>query len=246
MSLSPFIPPRLSVIIRTLGRPELLQAVDSVRAQSHRPIEIVLVNAAGSTLPRVHADDIAMLEVNHGRPLTRPEAANAGLAAASGDHLCFLDDDDYFQPDHLASLLALLSAHPHARLAYSGALLVHADGRPHARLNRPFDRDALYRANYIQMGAALFSRSLIEGPTGARFDESLLNFQDWDFWIQLVQRTDFIHSGKTTLCWRVFDGDSGSGMGRNANPALQQTYTRRIHQKWSSISTTFARALLAA
>ena len=115
--------------------------------------------------------------------------------------------------------------------------------RPHARLNRPFDRDALYRANYIQMGAALFSRSLIEGPGGARFDETLLNFQDWDFWIQLAQRTDFIHSGSTTLCWRAFDGGSGSGMGKNANPALQQTYTQRIHQKWSRISAAFARAL---
>lgn len=230
--------PRISVIIRTLGRPELQQAVESVCAQTlaatRHAIEIVLVNAANTVLPSFDLHGVAMREVRAGRTLSRPEAANAGLDAATGDYLCFLDDDDWFQPDHLASLIALLRAHPSARLAYSGVLLVHADGRPYARLNRPFDRAALFRGNYIQMGAALFERSLLDD--GARFDETLLNFQDWDFWLQLAQRTDFLHSGQTTLSWRAFSGESGSGMGPNADLTLQAAYTRRVQQKWAGVA----------
>ena len=118
-------------------------------------------------------------------------------------------------------------------------MLVRADGTPHARLNRPFDRDALYRGNYIQMGAALFCRSLVE--EGVRFDESLLNFQDWDFWIQIAQRTDFLHTGKVTLYWRAFNGQSGSGIGPNADHALQSNYTQRVQKKWAR-ALDFARS----
>ncbi|MBL8516018.1 MAG: glycosyltransferase [Betaproteobacteria bacterium] len=225
---------RISVIIRTIGRPELAQAVASVCAQSgfrRRPvIELVIVNAAQTMLPHFAVPDVSVREVRGGRSLNRPEAANAGLDAATGDHLCFLDDDDWFHPDHLASLLDALSRHPQSRVAYSGALLVQADGRPYGRLNRPFDRGALLRANYIQMGAALFHRSLL--AEGARFDETLLNFQDWDFWLQLADRTDFVHTGRTTLSWRAFSGGSGSGMGANANAAVQASYTERVQRKW--------------
>lgn len=231
-------PPRISVIIRTLGRPELIQAVESVCTQTladtRHALEIVLVNAANTVLPSFDLQGIVMREVRAGRALSRPEAANAGLDAATGDYLCFLDDDDWFHPQHLQSLFSLLFAHPHIRVAYSGVLLVHADGRPYARLNRPFDRAALFRGNYIQMGAALFSRSLVED--GARFDESLLNYQDWDFWLQLAQRTDFLHSGEVTLSWRALSGSSGSGMGANADPALQAAYTRRVQQKWAHVA----------
>lgn len=229
--------PRISVIIRTLGRPELTQAVESICAQTlaatRHAIEIVLVNATNRTLPSLDLHGVSMREVRTGRRLSRPEAANAGLDAVTGDYVCFLDDDDWFHNDHLASLLLLLKTHPQSRLAYSGVLLVHADGRPYARLNRPFDRDALFRGNYIQMGAALFDRSLLD--EGARFDEELLNFQDWDFWLQLAQRTDFVHSGKVTLSWRTFSGGSGSGMGPNGDLSLQAAYTRRVQAKWAHV-----------
>lgn len=231
-------PPRISVIIRTLGRPELVQAVESVCSQSlaatRHALEIVLVNAGNTVLPSFDLQGIVMREVRAGRALNRPEAANAGLDAATGDYLCFLDDDDWFHPQHLESLFSLLSAQPHVRVAYSGVLLVHANGRPYARLNRPFDRAALFRGNYIQMGAALFERSLLNA--GARFDETLLNFQDWDFWLQLAELTDFVHSGEVTLSWRALSGSSGSGMGANADPAVQAAYTRRVQEKWARVA----------
>lgn len=228
--------PRISIIIRTTGRAELAQAVESVCMQTlaatRHALEIVLVNAANTALPSFDLQGIVMREARAGRRLNRPEAANVGLDAATGDYVCFLDDDDWFHPDHLQSLMDLLTARADARVAYSGVLLVHADGRPYARLNRPFDRDALLRGNYIQMGAALFERSLLD--EGARFDETLLNFQDWDFWLQLAELTDFVHSGQVTLSWRALSGGSGSGMGPNADHALQAAYTQRVQQKWAS------------
>lgn len=225
---------RISVIIRTLARPELEEALASVAAQHLPPVEVLLVNAGSRPLQPVierWRDRLPLREVRACEPLNRPQAANAGLLAATSPWLCFLDDDDFYHPDHLASLAATLQAQPLCRVAYSGFLMLGEDDRPQARLNRPFDHAALHRGNYIQMGAALFAHSLV--TEGARFDESLLNYQDWDFWLQLAERTRFAHSGQVTLSWRACRGASGSGMGTNADLALQARYTRLIQAKWS-------------
>jgi glycosyltransferase involved in cell wall biosynthesis len=224
----------ITVIIRTLGRPELGEALASIAAQQLQPAEVLLINAACRPLHAVlqeWSDRLPLKEVCAAKPLNRPEAANAGLLAASSEWLCFLDDDDFQHPDHLSTLMAALKQAPDARAAYSGFLMLDEHDRPHARLNRPYDHAALRRGNYIQMGAALFARSLVE--EGARFDESLLNYQDWDFWLQLAERTRFAHTGQATLSWRAFRGQSGSGMGANADLALQARYTRRIREKWA-------------
>lgn len=225
---------RISVIIRTLARPELDEALESVAAQTLPAAEVLLVNAGAQSLQPALTrwqKRLPVREVRAAQPLNRPQAANVGLLAATSPWLCFLDDDDLYHSGHLETLAATLQHNPQARVAYSGFLMLGQDDRPYARLNRPFDHAALLRGNYIQMGAALFARSLVN--EGARFDESLLNYQDWDFWLQLAERTDFAHSGEVTLSWRACRGASGSGMGQNADLALQARYTGLVQAKWA-------------
>lgn len=225
--------PSVTIVIRTIGRKSLMQSIASVMAQTYRRIEILVVNAAGQPLPAMPAGPLPVSVVGGYRKLNRPQAANEGLRHARGELIGFLDDDDYFDPQHVASLVETLRAAPSARVAYSGVLFVTDDGRPFARMNRPFDRRALLEDNFIQMGAALFSRSLVEA--GAKFDETMENFQDWDFWLQLAQVTEFAHTGKATVCWRAMAGESGSGLGPNANERIQRMYKERVHNKWAAV-----------
>lgn len=225
--------PRVSIVIRTIGRASLRDSIESVIAQTYRPIDIVLVNAAGAALDGVSAGKLPVRVVGGTALLNRPQAANEGLRHATGALVGFLDDDDYYLPDHVASLVDALRRTPWARAAYSGVLLVADDKRPFGRINRAFDQRALLEDNFIQMGAALFCRSLVE--EGALFDESMENFQDWDFWLQLAQHTLFAHTGKATLGWRATSGESGSGLGPNANGEIQRVYRARIHRKWAAV-----------
>src|SRR5689334_23340940 len=150
-------PPLASVIVRTVGRPLLTRALACLVAQTYRPIEIVLVDAAASGLRMSRYGNVAVRVVNRGERLDRSRAANAGLEAARGAWLSFLDEDDELEPAHLAQVIAaaLVAGLP---VAYSQTKVVET-GRV---FGGPFDRGALLRSNYIAIHAAAFHRSLVD------------------------------------------------------------------------------------
>lgn len=231
--------PLVSVIIRSLGRASLVSSVESVLAQTHRPVEVVIVHAGGTAVSSLGPFASLTLRVVDAGPLNRPRAANAGLSSARGDWLIFLDDDDSFLPQHLESLLRKQSEMPDALVAYSATECIDESGTNVETLAREFDRLRLFERNYIQIGAALFSRRLV--AEGYRFDEAFECLQDWDFWIQLAQRTRFAFTGNATNRWCAFSGGSGCGRGSNSDPARYVPFRRMLRQKWSDLAADLAR-----
>jgi len=223
--------PLVSVVIRSLGRPSLARSVTSVVEQRHRPLEIVVVNAGayGISLPETSAVPVRVIE---GGPYDRPAAANAGLLAARGEWIAFLDDDDAFHPDHIESLLQALRASDGALLAYSATRCLDTAGNTASIIDVAFDRLKLFSLNYIQIGAALFSRTLV--LEGCRFDENFECLQDWDFWLQLAQRTHFAHTGEATNLWSAYGGGSGCGLGPNSDRDQFERYSQLLSRKWKS------------
>jgi glycosyltransferase involved in cell wall biosynthesis len=224
--------PLVSVIVRTLGRPTLARSIASLSAQTYRPLEIVIVNAGATILIPPRTPPGVRCRVVDGGPYDRPQAANAGLAAASGEWLAFLDDDDAFLPTHIESLWRMATASDGALVAYSATQCLDEHGRPDIVIGSGFDRLKLFSMNYIQIGAALFAQSLVS--QGCRFDEEFECMQDWDFWLQLAQRTHFVHTGEATNLWSAFGGGSGCGMGANTDSALQARYFRAPHPQVES------------
>ena len=206
--------PKVSVIVRTRNRPDLLaEALASLAEQEYRRAEVVLVNDGGDPptlpdgfpLPVVRVD----LEANRGRA----GAAGAGVAAATGDYVAFLDDDDLAAPEHLAALAMLVQA-PGVRVAYSDAAVAvyeldETAGRWICRdrrlpYSRDFDPDVLLVDNYIPFNTLLIERGLFAeaGP----FDPSLPFFEDWDYLIRLSALTPFHHLRRVTCEYRHFRG----------------------------------------
>ena len=86
----------ISVIIPTYNYARFLaEAIDSALGQSYAPLEIIVVDDgstdATSEVLAAYGDRIRVLrQKNQGVAMAR----NAGIAAARGDYLAFLDSDD--------------------------------------------------------------------------------------------------------------------------------------------------------
>jgi glycosyltransferase involved in cell wall biosynthesis len=211
-----------------MGRPALQRALASVAGQTWRPLEIVLVDAAATGKRLTDYADIPVRTAGNGTPLDRPRAANAGLAAARGDWITFLDEDDVVEPEHIALLMAT-AAVAGLPVAYGQTRLIGPDGVQRV-FGGPFSRAALLRSNYISIHAALFHRSFVD--RGKRFDESLSTFEDWDFWLQLSSETDFAFTGKPTAIYRAAEGSSGAGTGANLDRDIALSQREKLMRKW--------------
>ena len=222
----------VTVVIRSQGRTSLERALASVARQTWPNIEVLVIDATGGAHPPVpvHCGPFPLRLVNTGTQLNRPQAANAGLDHAWGDWLMFLDDDDFYDAGHVASLVGAARAQD-MRVAYSGTRLLDGQGRTIGELNCAWGRLRLCESNFIQMGAAMFHRSLLD--TGCRFDERLIAYQDWDFWLQLSEHCAFAHTGAVTTNWCAQSGESGAGIGPNRSRGNEE-FVGLLFGKWAA------------
>lgn len=227
------LPLLVSVIIRSMGRLSLRQAMDSVTGQDYPHLELVVVNAKGEDHPSLpdHYGRIPLRLCDAGQPLPRSRAANLGMEQARGEYLLFLDDDDWLLPEHIGALVAALQQQPHLRVAYAGVECIREepDGRSNTVLvyNQPFDDIRLLYENYIPIHAVLFERQLF--VEGCRFDETLNVYEDWDFWLQLRTVGPFGYVDQVSAIYRLNLADNLGGTAQQG--LLLHTWEAIIH-KW--------------
>jgi glycosyltransferase involved in cell wall biosynthesis len=231
--------PLVSIIVRTKDRPTALAAaLDSLKEQRYRPIQLVVVNDGGQDVATVvdtyrHGFD-DLIYIHHPSSKGRSVAANAGLDAATGEFIGFLDDDDLLHATHVDRLVA--SASDDIDVVYDNVQCMEpdADGQWQEvyRYNQPFDLTRLMVENYIPIHAVLFRRRLLDA--GCRFDEGFDTFEDWDFWLQLAQHCSFHHLDQLGGIYRV-DAESGFGVAGDKtriNQGLKQFFAK-WQSRWS-------------
>ncbi|NRF66815.1 glycosyltransferase [Aquincola sp. S2] len=221
--------PLVSVLVRSMDRPSLAEALDSIALQTYPNIEVLVVEACGPDHRKLgeRCGRFPLRQVGTGQPLDRAAAANVALDHAAGDWLLFLDDDDRLEAAHIARLRAALAAAPRCTVAYAGVRLVDAGGQCTAVLDEPFDAMRLWCANYLPIHAVMFARALVS-PT-RRFDEQLKVYEDWDFWQQLACSERFLHVPGVSASYRLV-GDSG--LSAEQDVELARTWRLAFYRKW--------------
>ena len=187
----------VSVIIPTRNRATLLrQAIESVLAvgEVHRErfeLDVMVIDdgSTDATAEVVAAYPVRFLHTEgaHGASAGR----NVGLAAAQGDYIAFLDDDDVWLPDNVSAQLAMLEAHPEYGLVFAQAQRTEADLTPFgdpvpegpATSGQIFERLLEF---WPQIGTCLVRADVARevGP----FDLELIADQDWDWLLRIAKR----------------------------------------------------------
>lgn len=231
----------VSVIVPTYNRPDMLkEAIQSILEQTFQQYEIIVVNDAGQDVAPVvaafNSPKIRYLchEHNKGLAATR----NTGIRAARGTYLAYLDDDDRYYPDHLATLIGFLEHSTHSA-AYTGAYraMQEPSGDGFVTVAREivmtpgFDYDEILVDNFIPVLCIVHEKACLE--MCGYFDESLPRHEDWDLWIRMSRSFTFGHVDRVT-CEFTYRTD-GSGMTSGTLPAFLETY-RRIYAKYAFVT----------
>ncbi len=245
--------PLVSVIVRTRDRPALLrEALASLRAQTFRDFETLVVADGGDrppeTLLETAPGEGGLTLLHRSPPHGRARALNAGLDAARGQLIAYLDDDDLFLPDHLETLARFLSGSDAYRVAYTDVEQVvqtlgddgrYHDGRRLVVYGQAFEPDRLLSSNSISL------IGLMHAATDLRYDETFEVFEDWDFMIRLAERGRFHHIAKITATYRVRDDQSNATTTAPWHGVEAETARRRLFEKhWHRHSVASQAALV--
>jgi len=221
----------VSVLVRTRDRPRLLaEALESVARQTRPPLEVVVVNDGGEPVGHIlasFAKRLTIRPVTHPAALGRAAAANAGVTAAQGRWIALLDDDDLFLPHHLETLSKAVAATP-AEVVHAACRLVRPDGEE--VMGAPVQRDDLLLANTIPTCATLVARAALLAVGG--FDEGLPFLEDWDLWIRLARRREFIYVDQVTSIYRAGPASVGGAMGPERWQVMEELFAKH----WALLS----------
>ena len=207
--------PKVSVIVRTCGRPAVLrETLVSLRNQTYPNMEVVVVEDGPDVSGKMIKEEFSDLNIVYfatGEKVGRSKAGNLAMEKAEGKYRNFLDDDDLFFADHVEVLSAQLIKGEN-RAAYSFAfetpIEVHSKEpyeytvRQYREVHKhEFDKVVLCHHNYIPIQSIMFEKSLFEDYGG--LDENLDALEDWDLWVRYSLHTDFTCVNKTTSIYRV-------------------------------------------
>ncbi len=225
--------PRVSVIITTHNRPDLLpRAIESARAAGSE-IEIIVVDDASSDATAEICKSIQGINyVRVDRNQGVAGARNIGLVAGSGEFVSFLDDDDLRLPGSIERQLRILEQNVEAALIYAQAI---PEG-PDAKQGKPYPTefpqgdvlwDLLIR-NFIPSGSVVFRRDCLSQI--GLLDNRIPGIDDWDLWIRLAEMFPVVALETPVMIWR--QSTATSAQGSSDTVELIERGRRRFRKDW--------------
>ena len=179
------------------GRRYVAEALESIAAQTHPPLEIIVVDDGS------HDDSVALIEsldlsvtvriVSQGNA-GQSAARNTGIRAARGEYIAFLDQDDAWPSTHLATLHETISSLPQAGWVFSDFDLIDEAGRTVVQsylVHTDVQRERRTLADLVQTdimalpSASIMRRAALVDVRG--FDRRLSGYEDDELALRLFR-----------------------------------------------------------
>lgn len=188
--------PLISVVMPTYnGEKYIASALESIRSEEARDVEVVVVND-GSTdrtaeIAQEFSTKMPLRLIAPGRIGNWVKATNLGLNEARGEWACFLHDDDLWLPGRIRRLQAEI-AKAKGALVVHDARFVGPDGRILGAWTCPLQEGNVEAAqflehllvqNFVAICAGTFVRKAVLESGG--MDETLWHTADWELWLRM-------------------------------------------------------------
>jgi glycosyltransferase involved in cell wall biosynthesis len=167
------------------------QSITSVLAQSHRDLELIIVEDPSASSGRAllqGIDDRRLTHIVNPERTSLPRQHNRGLAEARGRFICRFDSDDVCEPGRVERELAFLQAHPDIDVVGSALTVIDERGAVIGTRRYPTDHAAIlaamHRFNPIANSSVMFRREVYEKFGGWR--DAPLPAQDYEWYSRLA------------------------------------------------------------
>lgn len=246
----------ISVVIPTYKRSQLVKrAVASAIKQTYQEIEIIVVidgldMTTNTELEKINDLRLRIIQL----PISQGGggARNAGVAAAQGEWIAFLDDDDEWLPQKLERQLAAAKCSPYNLPIISCSIISRTPKgeftypRRFPKVNEPLSEYLLARNSFsfgeglIQTSTIFTSRKLLEKIP---FQQGLAKHQDWDWLLKANTLADVgIEFVAETLaiwyCWQKQQSTSSTSNWKQSLAWIRQTQNLVTPRAYSSFIMT--------
>jgi glycosyltransferase involved in cell wall biosynthesis len=219
--------PKISVIIPAYNCAiTIKETIESVLNQSFSDLELIVINdgSTDSTLNIVSEMKDSRIKIfsypNAGGNVSR----NRGINHAIGEFISFLDADDIWTPDKLATQLQAIDKNPTTKVAYSWTDYIDENGKfvssgTHIS-HQGYVYEQLLVKNFLENGSnPLICKDALHHCGG--FDESLVAGQDWDMWLRLAREFNFVAVPEVQILYRISANSLSCNLARQEKACLQ-------------------------
>lgn len=222
------IRPKISVCIPTYNQGAYLaHALESVLTQTFGDFEVIVYDDGSTDNTReivAGFSDSRIRYFRHAENVGIAENRNSCLAVARGEYIGWLDSDDIYLPEMLATQSATLDRHPNVGLVHSAYHVIDSESRRLADWALPFTNDCIESSkealgeltlwNYITAPTVLVRRSCHDraGRYAADIGRSST---DWDMWVRIALHADIAYNATSLAQYRQHDNSISATTSRS-------------------------------
>lgn len=189
--------PEISVVIPVYNREKIVvRTLDSVKAQTHRPLVVILVdnNSSDNSMSvlwqwaEANQEPDFCVTVTSETARGAAAARNRGLALVETPYILFFDSDDTMRPELVAQYVGHIHRHPDADIVYTASNYHSLDGgeRKLKICRRRLLRNHIYHTLLNTQGYIV--RTDLLRAVGA-WNPAMLGWNDWELGLRLLLNT---------------------------------------------------------
>ncbi len=203
--------PLVTIVTSTYNRADIVRgAIASVLAQDFRDWEMCVV---GDCTPDDTAGTVASYKDARLRYYNLTEKSPPGSHGAIAKnhaifnmartpYIAYLDDDDYYRPQYLSTMMAYLAKHPEADFLYCRCAYRDKKtgrrvwGNPFQRWLHGYSKEKLKRYNFIDTDCVVHKRTILDDVGGWNPD---FYFDDYELWLRISEKYNIHYLNKVLV-----------------------------------------------